>query len=102
VQNRTIISSDAGLHINAGHRQWSSQVVVTSRGRSGAPKIGRTTSLSGLKAHSAVGHTNHLLAANVQFLTELVIVEVPAPQLRRVPQSGLYDVPLLRFGKAAS
>jgi hypothetical protein len=38
----------------------------------------------GLKAHSATGHTSHLLAAIVQFLTELVIVEVTAPALRRV------------------
>lgn len=51
----------------------------------------------GLKAHSAAGHTSHLLAATVQFLTELVIVEVVEPQLRRVRQPDLYDVPLLRF-----
>ncbi len=54
----------------------------------------------GLKAHSAVGHTSHLLAATVQFLTELIIVEVLAPKLRRVPCSDLYDVPLLHFDRA--
>lgn len=54
----------------------------------------------GLKAHSATGHTSHLLAATVQFLTELVIVEVTAPALRRVRQPDLYDVPLLQFGNA--
>jgi hypothetical protein len=51
----------------------------------------------GLKAHSATGYTSHLLAATVQFLTELVIVEVTEPHLRRVRQPDLYDVPLLGF-----
>ena len=51
----------------------------------------------GLKAHSAAGHTSHLLGASVQFLTELVIVEITDPQLHRVRQPELYDVPLLRF-----
>jgi predicted DNA-binding protein with PD1-like motif len=54
----------------------------------------------GLKAHSATGHTSHLLAATVQFLTEMVIVEITAPALRRVRQPDLYDVPLLQFGPA--
>lgn len=54
----------------------------------------------GLKEHSATGHTSHLLAATVQFLTELVIVEVLEP-LARVRQPDLYDVPLLRFGTDA-
>ena len=52
----------------------------------------------GLKAHSATGHTSHLLAATVQFLTELVIIEATAPALRRVRRADLYDVPLLQFG----
>jgi predicted DNA-binding protein with PD1-like motif len=52
----------------------------------------------GLKTHSAIGHSSHLLAATVQFLTELVIVEVTEPALRRVRQPDLYDVPLLQFG----
>lgn len=52
----------------------------------------------GLKAHSATAHTSHLLAATVQFLTELVIVEITDPPLRRIPQVDLYDVALLRFG----
>lgn len=54
----------------------------------------------GLKAHSATGHTSHLLAATVHFLTELVIVEILRPDLRREPQPDLYDVPLLRLGDA--
>jgi predicted DNA-binding protein with PD1-like motif len=47
----------------------------------------------GLKAYSAAGHTSHLLAATVQFLTELVIVEVTEPAMRRERQPDLYDVP---------
>ncbi|AYF30436.1 DUF296 domain-containing protein [Micromonospora tulbaghiae] len=52
----------------------------------------------GLKEHSATGHTSHLLAATVQFLTEMLIIEVAGPAMRRVPDPTLYDVPLLRFG----
>lgn len=50
----------------------------------------------GLKQHSATGHTSHLLGASVQFLTELVIVEVTEPAMFRRKQPDLYDVPLLR------
>ncbi|MGI9000235.1 MAG: PPC domain-containing DNA-binding protein [Pseudonocardia sp.] len=51
----------------------------------------------GLKEHSATGHTSHLLGATVQFLTEMLVIEVTAPQMHRVRQPDLYDVPLLRF-----
>ncbi|WP_028193420.1 PPC domain-containing DNA-binding protein [Salinispora pacifica] len=52
----------------------------------------------GLKEHSATGHTSHLLAATVQFLTEMLVMEVAAPTMRRVPDPTMYDVPLLKFG----
>ena len=52
----------------------------------------------GLKEHSATGHTSHLLSARIQFLTEMVLVEVVAPKMTRQRDSKLYDVPLLRFG----
>ncbi|PMR62073.1 DUF296 domain-containing protein [Verrucosispora sp. ts21] len=52
----------------------------------------------GLKEHSATGHTSHLLAATVQFLTEMLIIEVAASVMRRIPEARLYDVPLLRIG----
>lgn len=55
----------------------------------------------GLKEHSATGHTSHLLSATVQFLTEMLVIEVIAPDMLRVPQSDLYDVPLLQFGHGA-
>lgn len=51
----------------------------------------------GLKEHSATGHTSHLLDATVQFLTEMIIIEVVDPPMSRRRQPDLYDVPLLRF-----
>ena len=51
----------------------------------------------GLKEHSAHGHTSHLLGARVQFLVEMLLVEVTAPRMTRRRQHDLYDVPLLRF-----
>jgi predicted DNA-binding protein with PD1-like motif len=50
-----------------------------------------------LKEHSAVGHTSHLLGAKVQFLVEMVVVEVSDPALLRRRSPDLYDVPLLGF-----
>jgi predicted DNA-binding protein with PD1-like motif len=52
----------------------------------------------GLKERSATGYTSHLLAARVQFLVEMVVVEVTAPSMTRPPDPGLYDVPRLVFG----
>ena len=49
----------------------------------------------GLKEHSATAHTSHLLAATVQFLTEMIVVEVEAPAMTRRRNKDLYDVPLL-------
>lgn len=51
----------------------------------------------GLKEHGATAHTSHLLNATVQFLTEMVVVKITAPDMRREKQPDLYDVPLLRF-----
>lgn len=52
----------------------------------------------GLKEHSATGHTSHLLGATVQFLTEMIVVEVIAPTIHRERNPELYNVPLMRFG----
>lgn len=51
----------------------------------------------GLKEHSATGHTSHLQHARVQFLTEMLLIEVTTPSLRRQVDPNLYDVPLLQF-----
>jgi len=50
-----------------------------------------------LKALSAYGHTSHLLAGTVQFLVEMIIVEVLHPNMSRPRNPELYDVPLLQF-----
>jgi len=52
---------------------------------------------AGEKHRSAAGHTSHLLEAEVQFVTEMIIQEVAEPDLLRVRNPDLYDVPLLRF-----
>jgi predicted DNA-binding protein with PD1-like motif len=54
----------------------------------------------GLKGDAAHGRTSHLLGATVQFVSELMIVEVLDPVMTRPRQSQLYDVPLLTFGPA--
>lgn len=51
----------------------------------------------GLKEHSATGHTSHLLDARVQFLTEMLVIEVTHPDMQRTPDHELFDVPRLRF-----
>lgn len=52
---------------------------------------------AGLKGHGASGYTSHLLDATVQFLTEMLVVEVVAPDLNRVRDPQLYDAPLMQF-----
>lgn len=52
----------------------------------------------GLKERSALGHTSHLLSARVQFLVEMLLVEITTPTMLRTREPALYDVPLLRFG----
>jgi predicted DNA-binding protein with PD1-like motif len=51
----------------------------------------------GLKERSATAHTSHLLSARVQFLTEMLLVEVATPAVTRPRDPRLFDVPLLRF-----
>jgi predicted DNA-binding protein with PD1-like motif len=55
----------------------------------------------GLKQHAAAGYTSHLLAATVQFLAELILVEVTAPVMTRPADPGLYEVPRLAFTPGA-
>jgi hypothetical protein len=51
----------------------------------------------GEKERSALGRTSHLLDATVQFLVEMLLVEVLAPTMTRPRNPNLYDVPLLTF-----
>ncbi|MFI0218256.1 DUF296 domain-containing protein [Streptomyces lydicus] len=53
---------------------------------------------AGLKGDNADGRTSHLLSARVQFLSELLVVEVAGPTMTRPRNPDLYDVPLLTFG----
>jgi predicted DNA-binding protein with PD1-like motif len=52
----------------------------------------------GLKERAADGYTSHLLDARVQFLVEMILVEVTTPDMTRPADPGLYDVPRLSFG----
>jgi len=52
----------------------------------------------GLKQHSATAHTSHLLSAEVQILTEMMIIEITEPPMWRRVDPDLYGVPQLRFG----
>ncbi|MGH3529936.1 MAG: PPC domain-containing DNA-binding protein [Pseudonocardiaceae bacterium] len=66
------------------------------------PETGRVlphihTSL-GLKERSALAHTSHPLSARVQFLVEMLLVEITTPTMVRTREPALFDVPLLRFG----
>jgi predicted DNA-binding protein with PD1-like motif len=54
----------------------------------------------GLKEHSATAHTSHLLSAKVQFVIEMLIIEVAAPLMSRERDPDVYAMPLLRFGPA--
>jgi predicted DNA-binding protein with PD1-like motif len=54
---------------------------------------------AGRKEQAAIGSTSHLLSATVQFLTEMIIIEIAAPDMRRIPTPSLYQVPLLKFGQ---
>jgi hypothetical protein len=45
----------------------------------------------GLKERGAVGYTSHLLEATVQLLTEMIVVEVLAPDLRGGPYSRVFQ-----------
>jgi predicted DNA-binding protein with PD1-like motif len=51
----------------------------------------------GLKMHSAAAYSSHLMTAKVQYLTEMLLVEVDSPEMRRPIHADLYNVPLLTF-----
>jgi predicted DNA-binding protein with PD1-like motif len=51
----------------------------------------------GLKQLSAAAFSSHLMSAKIQYLTEMLIVEVESPEMRRPIHADLYDVPLLTF-----
>jgi predicted DNA-binding protein with PD1-like motif len=62
-----------------------------------APHVHVTT---GLRTDAAHARTSHLFGAQVQFITELVIVEILSPTLTRPRVPEMYDAPLLSFPDA--
>ena len=50
-----------------------------------------------MKERAAQANTSHLLCAKVQFLTEMLVVEVLGPEMTRLKDKNLYGVPLLNF-----
>ncbi len=53
----------------------------------------------GLKSYSATAYAGHLLAATVQYVTEIVVEEVISPRFRRVPDPAARGIPALSFGQ---
>lgn len=51
----------------------------------------------GLKHLAAAAYSSHLITAEVQYLTEMLVVEVVHPEMRRPVKTDLWDVPLLTF-----
>jgi predicted DNA-binding protein with PD1-like motif len=51
----------------------------------------------GERLHSADTMTSHLFGATVQFLVEMVLVEVLSPTMVRTKNPALYDLALLSF-----
>jgi len=52
---------------------------------------------TGVKRYGATGYTSHLLGGTVQFVVELLVIEVLAPVMYRPNEPALYDIPILRF-----
>jgi predicted DNA-binding protein with PD1-like motif len=50
---------------------------------------------TGLKRYGAAGYTSHLLGGTVQFVMELLVIEVAAPTMHRPNDPSLYDIPVL-------
>ncbi|MFJ8314008.1 MULTISPECIES: PPC domain-containing DNA-binding protein [unclassified Streptomyces] len=51
----------------------------------------------GLKQQAALAYSSHLISAQVQYLTEMLVVEVLTPEMRRPVHPELWDIPLLTF-----
>jgi len=54
---------------------------------------------TGKRLLAGTGHTSHLLDATVQFVIELLVIEVTAPTMLRVPDPGVYDLAVLRLDR---
>lgn len=52
----------------------------------------------GERMRGATGSTSHLFDATVQFLVEMMVIEVVAPAMTRPPKPELFNLNLLQFG----
>jgi predicted DNA-binding protein with PD1-like motif len=84
----------AGVHLTNVETLGAGTIAYDNQNQKILPHIHVS---AGLKQHSATAYTSHLLSATVQFLTEMLLVEVTSPAMSREPNSELYDVALLRF-----
>lgn len=51
----------------------------------------------GSRLNSATAHTSHFIDGKVQFLTEMVLVEVLSPSLERIVDENVFNLRLLNF-----
>lgn len=51
----------------------------------------------GSRLNSAAAHTSHFIGGKVQFLTEMVLVEVLSPSLERIVDENVFNLKLLNF-----
>jgi predicted DNA-binding protein with PD1-like motif len=51
----------------------------------------------GSRLNSASANTSHFISGTVQFLIELVVVEVLSPELVRLPDESVFNLKLLNF-----
>jgi predicted DNA-binding protein with PD1-like motif len=51
----------------------------------------------GIRGSSALAHTSHLLSAQVQFIIEMMIVEVTSPRMLRKVSPDVFGLSLLSF-----
>ena len=52
---------------------------------------------AGLRTHSASAYTGHLCRGEIQFLTELLLIEVLEPSMVRQIDKNYYNIPVLNY-----
>jgi predicted DNA-binding protein with PD1-like motif len=87
----------SAVHLTNAEAVGAGTIAWDERGQTVWPHIHLSV---GERHRGASGYTSHLLGATVQFLTEMIIVEVTAPRAVRITNRALYDVPVLTFDTA--
>nr|WP_247674420.1 DNA-binding protein [Micromonospora sp. C51] len=84
---------------------WSHVDLTNIEPSPAAPSPGATPRLPPHPHHhrpeeqSATAHTSHLLDATVQFLTEMLLIEITSATMYRQPNPHLHNVPQLKFAQ---